>query len=78
MMAGGNPATTRTVNKVGMERNGVSEAAQVALRQAFKILFREGLTIGNALTQIEQDVSPLPELQHLIQFVRASERGIGK
>jgi UDP-N-acetylglucosamine acyltransferase len=78
MMADGNPATTRTVNKVGMERNGVSEEAQSAMRQAFKILFREGLTIGNALTQIEADISPLPEIQHLIQFVRASERGIGK
>jgi UDP-N-acetylglucosamine acyltransferase len=78
MMADGNPAATRTVNKVGMERNGIAEEAQAAMRQAFKILFREGLTIGNALTQIESDISPLPELQHLIQFVRASERGIGK
>ena len=78
MMADGNPATTRTVNKVGMERNGMSEAAQTAMRQAFKILFREGLTIGNALIQIEKDIPPQPELQHLIQFVRASERGIGK
>ena len=38
MMADGNPAETRTINKVGMERNGVSEEAQTALRQAYKIL----------------------------------------
>ena len=44
MMADGNPAETRTINKVGLERNGVSEEAQSALRQAYKILFREGLT----------------------------------
>src|SRR5436190_2275213 len=49
MLADGSPAETRTVNKVGLERNGVSEPAQSALRQAFKILFREGLTIPNAL-----------------------------
>lgn len=78
MMADGNPASTRTVNKVGMERNGVSDEAQAALRQAFKILFREGLTISNALTRLEADFSGLPELQYLIQFVRTSERGIGK
>jgi UDP-N-acetylglucosamine acyltransferase len=78
MMADGNPASTRTVNKVGMERNGISEAAQAAMRQAFKVLFREGLTIGNALAQIEKEVPSLPEVQHLLQFVRASERGIGK
>ncbi|MCU0772063.1 MAG: acyl-ACP--UDP-N-acetylglucosamine O-acyltransferase [Verrucomicrobia bacterium] len=78
MMADGNPASTRTVNKVGMERNGISDEAQAAIRQAFKILFREGLTITNALAQIEKDVADLPELRHLVQFVRASERGIGK
>ena len=53
MLADGNPAETRTVNKIGMERNGVSDSAQSMLRQAFKILFREGLTIPNALTRIE-------------------------
>ena len=78
MLADGNPAETRTVNKVGMERNGLSEEAQSALRQAFKILFREGLTIPNALSRIEQDLPKLPEVQHLLNFVRSSERGISK
>jgi UDP-N-acetylglucosamine acyltransferase len=78
MLADGNPAETRTVNKVGMERHGVSEEAQAALRQAYKILFREGLTIPNALAKIEQEVTTLPEVQHLLRFVRSSERGISK
>ena len=78
MMADGNPAETRTINKVGMERNAVSEEAQAALRTAYKILFREGLTVSNALVKIDKELSPLPEVQHLIQFVRASERGISK
>lgn len=78
MLADGNPAETRTINKVGLERNGVSEETQTALRQAYKILFREGLTISNALTRIEKDLPVSPEMQHLIQFVRSSERGISK
>jgi UDP-N-acetylglucosamine acyltransferase len=78
MMADGNPAMTRTINKVGMTRNGVSEEAQGALKQAYKILFRSGLTIPNALTQMEAELPQLPEVQHLIQFVRGTERGIGK
>ena len=78
MLADGNPAETRTVNKIGLERNGVSEAAQAALKQAYKILFRDGLTITNALTRIEAELPALPEVQHLVQFVRASERGISK
>jgi UDP-N-acetylglucosamine acyltransferase len=78
MMADGNPAETRTINKVGMERGGVSEEAQAALKLCYKILFRERLTISNGLTKIEKEVPPLPEVQHLLNFVRASERGISK
>jgi UDP-N-acetylglucosamine acyltransferase len=78
MIVDGNPAETRTINKIGMERNGVSEEAQVAMRQAYKILFREGLTITNALAKIESELPKLPEIQHLVNFVRTSERGITK
>src|SRR5215831_5924905 len=58
MVVDGNPGETRTTNKVGLERNGVSEEAQAALRQAFRILFREGLTIPNALVRIEKELPP--------------------
>jgi UDP-N-acetylglucosamine acyltransferase len=78
MLADGNPAETRTINKVGMERNGISDDVQAAMRQAYKILFREGLTIPNALERIEVEVPASPEIQHLLQFVRESERGISK
>jgi UDP-N-acetylglucosamine acyltransferase len=78
MLADGNPARTRTINKVGLERNGVSEEAQAALRQAYKMLFRGGLTLSNALAKIEKELPEHPEVGHLIQFVRASERGISK
>ena len=78
MLVDGNPAETRTINKVGMERNGVSDTAQAAIKQAHRILFRDGLTISNALIRIEADLPPLPEVQHLVRFVRSSERGISK
>jgi UDP-N-acetylglucosamine acyltransferase len=78
MLADGNPAEVRTINKVGMERNGVSEEAQAAMRQAYKLLFREGLTIANALTQIEKELPPLSEIQYLVQFIRTTERGISR
>src|ERR1700691_2869238 len=76
MLADGNPAKTRTINKVGLDRNGVAEEAQTALKQAYKILFREGLTIPNALSRIETELPPLPEVRHLVAFARRSERGL--
>lgn len=78
MLADGNPATARTINKVGLERNNVSEEATAALKLAFRWLFREDLSISNALARIERDLPPLPELRHLVRFIRASDRGISK
>ncbi len=78
MMADGNPAETRTINKIGLERAGISEDAQSALKLGYKLLFREGLTISNALARIEKEAPPLPEVEHLLKFVRASERGISR
>lgn len=78
MLADGNPARTRTINKVGLDRNGIAEESQAALKQAFRLLFREGLTISNALARLEAELKPLPEIQHLIAFTRASERGLSK
>jgi len=78
MLADGNPATTRTINKEGLRRNGVSDETQAALKQAFKLLIREKLTISNALDRIEAELPKSDELNHLVSFVRTSERGIGK
>ncbi len=78
MMARGDPARMLTINKVGMDRNGVPEEAQLALKQSYKILFREGLTIPNALERIEKQWPNVPEIEYLVRFVRTSERGIAK
>jgi UDP-N-acetylglucosamine acyltransferase len=78
MLVDGNPAQARTINRVGMERNGVSEEVQNAMKQAYRLLFREGLSMPNALARIEADLPVLPELAHLVGFVRASERGLCK
>jgi len=78
MIVDGNPGETKGLNKVGMERNGISAEAQAALKKAYKILFREGLTVSNALIKIEAEVPLVPEIQHLLAFTRASERGLAK
>lgn len=78
MLADGNPAETRSINKVGLERNGVSEEAQTALKQAYRILFREGLAKQPSLAKVEQEVNLLPEVVELVEFVRSSERGVTK
>ena len=74
----GNPAVARAINKINLERAGFSDEAQTALRNAYKIIFREDLSTANALAKVEAELPPLPEVKHLVQFIRASERGICK
>ena len=76
MMVDGNPARTRAVNKVGLERNGVTVQAQDAIRQAHRLYFRKGLTGANAVEAIRADVPQLPEVKHFLSFVETSERGV--
>lgn len=78
MIVDGNPAETRSVNKVGLDRNGVSEETQKALREAFKIVFKSGLTLANALDRVGSELPQSQELSHFVDFCRKSERGIAR
>jgi UDP-N-acetylglucosamine acyltransferase len=78
MMADGNPAETRFINKTGLERAGFTSETQSLLSRAYKILFRGGLTTANALIQIQSELPESPEIQALTEFVRASRRGLAK
>jgi UDP-N-acetylglucosamine acyltransferase len=78
MMADGNPAETRFVNKTGLERAGFDAGQVSALTRAYKILFRSGATTVNALARIESEIPDSPERGRLIEFVRTSQRGLAK
>jgi UDP-N-acetylglucosamine acyltransferase len=79
MMADGNPASVRTINKVGLERNNIAEDVQKNLRAAFKLLYREsGLNIGDAVVRIRKELPVSEELAHLCDFIEKSERGISR
>ena len=76
MLADGSPARCRTINKVGLERKGFSDETQSALKKAYKILFRSGLTMANAVARLEGELAGCPEVAELARFVRASKRGV--
>lgn len=75
-MCDGYPARVWGINRIGLERAGVGRDMQALLKQAFKILFREGLLISNAIKKIERELAQTAEIKHLIDFVKSSERGI--
>lgn len=72
----GSPAEAKTINAEGLRRRGFSAHAIGQLRRAFKILYRQNLTLEIALERIQTMLSDTPEVQALIDSIRASERGI--
>lgn len=72
----GSPAEAKTINTEGLRRRGFSDRAISQLRRAFKILYRQNLTLDIALQRLETMLSDTPEVQVLIDSIRASERGI--
>ena len=69
-------ATVVGINKVGLERRGVPEESRMALRQAHRLLCRSGLNVSEALARIEAELPQLPEILHLIEFYRTTQRGV--
>jgi UDP-N-acetylglucosamine acyltransferase len=72
----GSPAEAKTINTEGLRRRGFSDRAISQLRRAFKILYRQNLTLDIAVQRLETMLSDTPEVQVLIDSIRASERGI--
>jgi len=73
----GNPCRARGINVVGLQRRGFEKATIDALRAAFRDLFRtRTLNLGQALDALESRSDLEPEVLSLIEFIRASDRGI--
>lgn len=76
MIADGNPATVRMLNKVGLERHGFSEADVTLAKLCFKVLYKEGLNRSQALERLSAHAQADSEvIQSLIRFAADSTRG---
>jgi len=79
MLASGSRARLFGLNTVGLKRFHFSEASVKALKKAYRIIYRSGLTLERAVKQVKEDgISQLPEVQHLLQFIQQSKRGISR
>jgi UDP-N-acetylglucosamine acyltransferase len=69
----GNPPFVRGLNTVGLERAGFSVETRRALKQAYRLLFRNALPLEDAIKEIAglEDEN----VQHLVEFIKASRRG---
>jgi len=77
LIADGNPAIARSINKVGLERSGFTPERLESAKQAFRIFYRAGLNRSQALARLhEHPLGSTPDFQHFLRFVEQSERGV--
>ena len=77
MIADGNPAAVRTINKIGMERQNFSSDDVAAVRQTYKCFYREGLNRSQAADQLrESNLLDSSVIKQILAFVDASDRGL--
>lgn len=76
MIAAGDRARLHGLNMVGLKRKGFSQETILNLKKAYRIIFRFGLTLNEALARVSAQVPSSPEIEELLIFIKSSQRGI--
>lgn len=72
----GNPAEARSMNFEGMRRRGFSTEAIQALRRSYKVVYRQGLTVDEAMKELEPVAQQFPEVAVFRDSILSATRGI--
>ncbi len=76
VLAGGQTAEPHGINVRGLKRRGFALETIDAIKRAYKLLYRSGLTVEEAVAQMRPLADRFPEVHYLAEFVTASERGV--
>lgn len=76
IMVSGDPAEPHGTNSEGLRRHGFDTEAQQRLRNTYRILYKRGLRLDQAISEIEQNHAGDSAVMALIAFIRDSQRGI--
>ncbi|TXR54072.1 acyl-ACP--UDP-N-acetylglucosamine O-acyltransferase [Reinekea thalattae] len=78
IMAQGFPAAPHGMNFEGLKRRGFSKEAIRALRQAYKVVYREGRILKDALVELESSAAEFAEVALFVDSIKKSTRGIAR
>jgi UDP-N-acetylglucosamine acyltransferase len=76
VIASGDRAKLHGLNSVGLKRHGFSQDTLSLLKKAYRIIFRIGITLNEAIERVKAEVEQAPEVVNLIDFIKSSRRGI--
>lgn len=72
----GSPPRLAGINSIGLERRGVAREVVDALSGAYRLLFRDGLTVADAVVRVRERYAGISEVEHLARFAETSARGL--
>lgn len=76
VLAAGDRAELHGLNQVGLKRHDFQTNTLAQLKKAYRILFRIGLTLNEAIDRVSAEVEPIDEVKYLVAFITSSQRGI--
>jgi UDP-N-acetylglucosamine acyltransferase len=76
VISSGDRAKLHGLNSVGLKRHGFSPETLYLLKKTYRIIFRIGLTVREAIERVKAEVEQIPEVVSIINFIESSERGI--
>lgn len=76
VMATGNPAQPHGINAEGLKRRGFTPEVVRQIKQAYKIIYRQKLTVDQALQRLSEMALDTAEILPLIYSLQASSRGV--
>ena len=76
VMAVGQPAEPHSVNSEGLKRRGFTPEQILNIRRAYRLLYRSGLKLKDAMEQLEQAALTQAEIKPFVEFIKRSSRSI--
>lgn len=76
VLAAGNTAKPHGLNLRELKRRGFSEETVIALKRAYKLVYRSGLALKEAESRIMPLAADVPEVRHFLDFIHVRGRGI--
>ncbi len=76
VLAEGNPAAAHGINVIGLRRAGISAADRRLLQDAYRLLYRSGLSPRRAVERMREELPAAPLVNDLLDFIAGARRGI--
>jgi UDP-N-acetylglucosamine acyltransferase len=76
VLVGGQPTRPHGINSVGLERKGYSAETIRAIRKAYKLIYKSGLTLEDAIKSLDEMVSETPAISVMANFLKNTGRSI--